>query len=88
MRSFYFFGYDSKLLRLGINEQVMSLLGHVSTCWSFCSLAGAVIVSAEAVCSFRWSCFTAKAVAASAGAVATCAEVVAASAEAVIGIFN
>ena len=49
MRSFYFFRYDSKLLRLGINEQVVSFLGHESTCWSFCSLAGAVIVSAEAV---------------------------------------
>ena len=58
MRSFYFFGYDSKLLRLGINEQVMSFLGHVSTCWSFCSLARAVTTSAEAVCSFRWSCFS------------------------------
>ena len=52
MRSFYFFGYDSKLLRLSINEQVMSFLGHVSTCWKFCSLVGA----AEAVCSFCRSC--------------------------------
>ena len=49
MRSLYFFGYDSKLLRLGINEQVMSFLGHESTCCSFCSLAGAVTISAEAV---------------------------------------
>ena len=82
MRSFYFFGYDSKLLRLGINEQVMSFLGHVSTYWSFCILAGAVTASAEAVSAF------AEAVAVSAGAVATCVEAVAASAGAVIGIFS
>ncbi|KAL0013249.1 hypothetical protein SO802_000318 [Lithocarpus litseifolius] len=28
-------------------------IGQVSTCWNFCSLAGAVTASAEAICSFR-----------------------------------
>ena len=41
----------------------MSFLGHVSTCWSFWSLAGAVIASAGAVSA------SAEAVAASAEAV-------------------
>ena len=75
MRSFYFFGYDSKLLRLGINEQVMSFLGHVSTCQSFCSLVGAVTAFAGAIAAF-------------AGAIATCVEAVAVSTGAVIGIFG
>ena len=56
----YFFGYDSKLLGLGINRQVMSFQ-------DMCQLAGAVVasvaISAEAV--------SAKAVVASVGAVAT-----------------
>ena len=56
MGTFYFFGYDSKLLGLGINGQVMSFQNMcqpaVATTASIgvvTAFAGAVVVSAEAV---------------------------------------
>ena len=52
----YFFRYDSKLLGLGINEQVMSFQ-------NMCQLTGATTASAGAVAA------SARAVATSAGAV-------------------
>ena len=96
MRSFYFFGYDSKLLRLGINEQVMSFLGHVSTCWSFCNLAGASAAQLELLqllqklfaASAGAISASAEAITASAGAVIACVEAIAASAGAVFGVFG
>ena len=89
MGSSCFFGYDSKLLGLGINEQMTSfrtcvnllkllqlLLGLSQLLQKlFAASAGVVSASTEAV-------------AASAGAIIVCAKVVATSAGGVFGVFN
>ena len=71
----YFFGYDSMLLELGINGQVMSFQDMCQSVGTTATFAGAIAVFTEAVA------ISTKAVAAFAGTVA-------ASAGAIVGIFD
>ena len=71
----YFFGYDSKLLELGINGQMMSFWDICQPVWVTTASAGAIAVSTGAVA------VSTEAVVASVGAVA-------ASAGTVVGIFD
>ena len=71
----YFFVYDSKLLELGINGQVMSFQDMCQLVGTTVAFAGAVAVSTEAV-------------AVSTEAVAAFAGTVVASAGIVVGIFD
>ena len=71
----YFFGYDSMLLELGINGQVMSFQDMCQSVGTTATFVGAIAVSTKAVAVFT-------------EAVATFAGTVAASAGAIVGIFD
>ena len=49
MGSFYFFGYDSKLLELGINGQVILFQDICQPTGTIATFVGAVAISAESV---------------------------------------
>ena len=71
----HFFGYDSKLMELGINGQVMSFQDMSQPAGITATFAGAIAVSTEAV-------------AVSTEAIGASARTVAASAGVIVGIFD